>query len=83
MVAVMTRGGMPDLEHVKKWATRSRLASRETKWADLAVLSMEKKWWRGNGEHTITLSYNEGLCGENVTSNSCKRSKCEQDRIAD
>ena len=64
-VAVTVAEGTLDLEHVKKWAARGLLASRKAKWA---VLS----------ERAIILLYNQGLHRENVASNSCERSKCEQ-----
>ena len=43
------------------------------------ILSTEKEKWRhGDSERTIVILYNEGLHGENVASNSCERSECEQ-----
>ena len=36
-VAVMTKKGMPDLEHIEKWATQDRLAIKGAKQAHLDV----------------------------------------------
>jgi hypothetical protein len=35
MVVVMAKEGTPDLEHVKKWATRGCLVNEEAKYVDV------------------------------------------------